>query len=107
MSPLNLPECILCNKLCSNTSVLTLYLGLLDICDKCFADIYTTNGDIDMRTDKTGNCSEFDDPDFDLINYIGSEPTVTRTISWIVKEDSDSDSDVEISDSDSDSVVEI
>jgi hypothetical protein len=46
-----------------------------------------------MLTDKTVNCSEFDDPDFDLINYIGSEHTVTRTISWIVKEDSDSDSD--------------
>ena len=60
-----------------------------------------------MGIDQDGNCSKFDDPDFDLINYIGSEPTVTRTISWIVKEDSDSDSVVEISDSDSDSVVEI
>jgi hypothetical protein len=93
MSNLNLPKCILCNKLCNNTSVLTLYLGHLDICDKCIADILTTNGNIDMLTDKTVNCSEFDDPDFDLINYIGSEHTVTRTISWIVKEDSDSDSD--------------
>ena len=92
-------KCIVCDVVHNDT---------YDVCDKCIESICvtvnTTNDDIDvdMITDQEANCSEFDNIDFDLFEFILDDVTEIKenivahnTITWTVQEDSDSDSDSE------------